>query len=92
MSATCFKIWVHGQVQGVGFRYSTQSQADKLGVTGYARNLADGSVEVLAYGEPQQVDALIDWLKSGGPRSAHVDKVLVEPHQLTQPPQSFATR
>jgi acylphosphatase len=91
MSATCFKAWVHGRVQGVGFRYSTQRQAHSLGVRGYARNLADGSVEVLACGEPQQVDALINWLKAGGPRSAQVDKVLVEPHQPAQAPQDFTT-
>lgn len=91
MSAACFKAWVQGQVQGVGFRYSTQAQAKKLGVFGYARNLDDGSVEVLAYGEAQQVEALIDWLKAGGPRSAHVDNVLIEPHQPAQVPENFTT-
>ncbi|MBE5250725.1 acylphosphatase [Mixta mediterraneensis] len=91
MSAACFKAWVHGQVQGVGFRYSAQMQARQLGVLGYAKNLEDGSVEVLAYGEPQQVEALIDWLKAGGPRSAHVDNVLVEAHQPAQVPHSFTT-
>lgn len=47
----CVRCWVHGMVQGVGFRYSTQREALKLGLTGYARNLDDGSVEVLACGE-----------------------------------------
>lgn len=91
MSAACFKAWVHGRVQGVGFRYSTQAEARTLGVLGYARNLDDGSVEVLAWGEAEQVEALIAWLKAGGPRSARVDKVLVEPHQPAEPPRDFKT-
>jgi acylphosphatase len=81
---------VHGVVQGVGFRYSTQREALQLGVTGYARNLDDGSVEVLACGETEQVAQLIAWLKAGGPRSARVDRVLTEPHQPTREWQKFA--
>lgn len=91
MSAACFKAWVHGRVQGVGFRYSTQAEARTLGVLGYARNLDDGSVEVLAWGEAEQVDALIVWLKAGGPRSARVEKVLVEPYQPAELPRDFTT-
>ncbi len=77
----CVKCWVHGMVQGVGFRYSTQREGEKLGLTGYARNLDDGSVEVVACGEAGQVEKLLAWLKAGGPRSARVDKVLTEPYQ-----------
>jgi acylphosphatase len=51
--------WVYGSVQGVGFRYSTQREALQLGLTGYARNLDDGGVEVLACGEPDQVGNLL---------------------------------
>lgn len=89
MSATGFKAWVHGRVQGVGFRYSTQAEARTLGVLGYARNLDDGSVEVFAWGEAKQVDALLAWLNAGGPRSARVDQVRVEPHQPAEPPRDF---
>ncbi|OTW36712.1 acylphosphatase [Enterobacter kobei] len=77
----CIRIWVYGVVQGVGFRYSTQREAIELGLTGYARNMDDGSVEVVACGEAEQVEKLMAWLKAGGPRSARVDKVLTEPHQ-----------
>ena len=91
MSVVCVKAWVHGRVQGVGFRYSTLAEARGLGVLGYARNLDDGSVEVLAWGESEQVEALVSWLKAGGPRSARVDRVLVEPHQPDQPPRDFTT-
>jgi len=80
-SARCIKCWVYGRVQGVGFRYTTQHEAQKLGLTGYARNLDDGSVEVVACGESEPVEQLLQWLKAGGPRSASVDKVLTEPSQ-----------
>lgn len=91
MAQTCIKAWVHGNVQGVGFRYSTQTQANRLGLQGYARNLNDGSVEVLACGEPEQVETLLAWLRAGGPGSARVDKVLVEPHQPADTPRGFTT-
>ncbi len=66
MAQQCTMAWVHGRVQGVGFRYTTQHEATRLGLTGYARNLDDGSVEVLACGEAEQVEKLIAWLKAGG--------------------------
>lgn len=81
MAQSCTIAWIYGRVQGVGFRYSTQREALKLGLTGYARNLDDGGVEVVACGEADAVEKLIDWLKAGGPRSASVEKVLVEPHR-----------
>ena len=90
MATICTMAWVYGSVQGVGFRYSTQREALRLGLTGYARNLDDGSVEVLACGEDEQVAALIAWLKAGGPRSARVDRVNTEPHQPTREWQKFA--
>ncbi|QHM70532.1 acylphosphatase [Mixta intestinalis] len=89
MAQRCMKAWVYGQVQGVGFRYSTQMQARQLGLTGYARNRDDGSVEVLACGESDKLEQLLMWLKAGGPRSARVDRVLTEPHQSADVPQHF---
>ena len=59
MATACVLAWVYGRVQGVGFRYSTQHEAVKLGITGYARNLDDGSVEVLACGEAMQVHSFL---------------------------------
>lgn len=79
MTQVCIAAYVYGVVQGVGFRYNTQYKATALGLTGYARNLDDGSVEVVACGEQQQVDQLVAWLNSGGPRGARIDRVLVEP-------------
>ncbi|WP_333897432.1 acylphosphatase [Mixta calida] len=91
MAQQCIKAWVYGRVQGVGFRYSTQAQAQQLGLTGYTRNLDDGSVEVLACGDNAQLEQLLAWLKAGGPRSARVDRVLTEPHQPAETPQRFTT-
>lgn len=81
MSNVCVIARVYGRVQGVGFRYSTQYEANRLGLTGYARNLDDGSVEVVACGENEKVEQLLAWLKAGGPRSARVEKVLHAPHR-----------
>ena len=92
MASVCTLAWIHGLVQGVGFRYSTQHEAQRLGLTGYVRNMDDGSVEVLACGDTQQVEQLVDWLKAGGPRSARVDKVLTEPHQPDREWTNFGVR
>jgi len=66
---------VSGKVQGVWFRASTRAEADRLGLRGHARNLADGSVEVLASGDADAIDALERWLHAGPPL-ARVDAVL----------------
>ena len=65
---------VHGRVQGVWFRDSTRREAERLGVTGYAINLPDGSVEVLACGPAEVLDELQAWLHQGPPM-ARVTKV-----------------
>jgi acylphosphatase len=68
---------VAGRVQGVFYRASTRQRAIELGVTGHARNLADGRVEVLACGDPIAVAALCDWLWQGSPAS-QVNSVEIE--------------
>ncbi len=68
---------VAGRVQGVFFRPSTRRRAEELGLTGYARYLADGRVEVLACGEIAAVQALCEWLWQGSP-SSQVTSVQVE--------------
>jgi acylphosphatase len=74
----CYRCVVGGRVQGVFFRASTREQAVRLGVTGYARNLPDGQVEVLVCGEPQAVGQLKDWLRVGPPQAV-VSVVACEP-------------
>lgn len=68
---------IYGHVQGVGFRYFTWQYALKIGVMGFVRNLADGSVEVVAVGSESQIDALDAWLQHGPP-TAIVDNVFSE--------------
>ena len=68
---------IYGHIQGVGFRYFTWQYALKIGVTGFVRNLANGSVEVVAVGSESQIEALDAWLQEG-PRTAIVDDVFVE--------------
>ncbi|MDX1698885.1 MAG: acylphosphatase [Thiohalobacterales bacterium] len=71
---TCRRCLVTGRVQGVFFRASTREQAERLGITGYARNLPDGRVEVMACGSDEQVESLCDWLNAGGPPQARVTR------------------
>jgi acylphosphatase len=61
------RFLVSGRVQGVWFRAATREQALALQLQGFARNLADGSVEVLAAGEASALDALERWLWQGPP-------------------------
>ncbi len=86
----CIRCIVTGRVQGVFYRASTEREARQLGVTGYARNLPDGSVEVLACGEASAVEALKLWLWSGPPASQVKD---VSCESLDVPaPEKFTTR
>jgi acylphosphatase len=65
---------ITGKVQGVYFRHSTRVEAERLAVGGLARNLPDGSVEVIAHGTPAAVDSLREWLHRG-PATARVASV-----------------
>ena len=65
---------VHGDVQGVGFRYFVQRTARQLGLTGWVRNNDDGSVELVAEGARQKLEELRRAVERG-PRMARVDRV-----------------
>lgn len=69
-------LLVTGNVQGVFFRASTLEQAQQLNLSGWVKNLADGSVEVVAEGSRYALDALLAWCKRGPP-AAEVDDVSV---------------
>ncbi|HEB96147.1 MAG TPA: acylphosphatase [Sedimenticola thiotaurini] len=73
----CIRCLVSGRVQGVFFRASARHQAQSLGITGHARNLPDGRVEVLACGTPEAVDQFKAWL-TRGPDGARVDNLACE--------------
>lgn len=66
----CQRFHVSGKVQGVFFRAETARQASRLGLKGYAHNLPDGRVEVLACGRRAAVEELARWLAHGPPRAS----------------------
>lgn len=70
-------LWVSGRVQGVAFRYETLRAAERIGVTGWVRNLPDGRVEAVVEGPKALVEALIDWCRRG-PALARVESVAVD--------------
>lgn len=85
------RFFVAGRVQGVFYRASAQAQAQRLGLRGYARNLPDGRVEVLAIGPATAVDALSAWLRQGPP-NAVVDTVDRENADVADAPPGFEVR
>jgi acylphosphatase len=68
------RLSIIGRVQGVWFRGSAREEARRLGIRGFARNCADGSVEVLAEGGAAQVQLFVEWCKHGPP-GARVSRV-----------------
>lgn len=70
------QFFIYGRVQGVGFRYFTWKEAEKLGIKGTVRNRHDGSVEVIAQGSEAKLMVFEQWLNVG-PRTAKVERVLV---------------
>ena len=62
-------VVVHGLVQGVFFRDYTRRQAQVLGVSGWVRNLRDGTVDAVIEGEPDKVAAMVEWLHAGSPHA-----------------------
>lgn len=73
-SAEARRFLVRGRVQGVGFRWFVEREAQVLGIAGWVRNNSDGSVEVLAQGTRDQISGLRSRLREG-PRAARVDAV-----------------
>ncbi|KAA9031199.1 acylphosphatase [Niallia endozanthoxylica] len=71
-------IIVSGKVQGVGYRYFSQMKAVQYGVTGWAKNLADGSVEITAVGSKDQLDPFVEELRIGNPFSKISDMKITE--------------
>jgi acylphosphatase len=86
-----FRALVRGHVQGVCFRSSTVDEAQQLGLAGYARNLADGSVEVVARGERENLARLLSFLHRG-PSLARVTAVEVEWGDQSPAPSPFDIR
>jgi acylphosphatase len=83
--------WVHGRVQGVGFRWWTRSRALELGLTGFAANKPDGRVHVVVQGPRQTCQQLLDLLQGGSTPGA-VDKVVADWSEVGDPIAGFTER
>ncbi|MEK1942599.1 MAG: acylphosphatase [Pseudomonas sp.] len=81
MARICLHGYVSGKVQGVFFRQSTETEATRLDLDGWVRNLADGRVEVLVEGEEEAVRELAAWLQTG-PKKAKVAAVELHEHPV----------
>ena len=84
-------IIVRGRVQGVGFRFAAQRAGRTIGVSGFVRNLANGDVEIVAQGDPERVERMIDWARRGPP-AASVEKIEVESRDRTATFRDFDIR
>lgn len=87
----CEQFFVSGRVQGVGFRAATRSQAQRFGLTGWVQNLADGRVEVMAWGDAKELNQFESWLNEG-PSAAAVDRVERYSQSADAPPSHFDVR
>lgn len=85
------QIKIYGRVQGVGFRYSAKEKAGKLGVVGYARNEADGSVFIEAQGTDEQLEPFLAWCRKG-PWLAKVERMEHEEKEPGEHFEGFSTR
>ena len=83
------RFLIFGKVQGVFFRDSTRREAQKLHIRGSARNLADGSVEVVAQGGADAMEHLRTWLQHGPPRARVVEVRETAPDPAFPIPQDF---
>ena len=79
---------ISGRVQGVFFRMETMRAAQRIGVSGWVRNLRDGTVEAVFEGDETRIDAMINWCKEGPPH-AHVTDVKVDREEYTGEFDSF---
>jgi len=83
--------WVHGHVQGVGFRWWTRSRALELGLAGYASNRPDGRVQVVAQGPREACEKLLDLLKNGATPGS-VDRVIADWSEVGETLSGFTER
>lgn len=90
MTLVTRRLLIQGRVQGVGFRWSLMERARQLGLDGWVRNRNDGSVEALATGPAEAVDALTLWAHRGPPQ-ARVDHVACQDEPTAERPETGGT-
>jgi acylphosphatase len=88
---SCRRFIVSGRVQGVFYRASAARRARELQITGHARNLPDGRVEVLAFGTPEALREFCEWLWIGSSASKVTNVETSDPEPQDQPPAGFST-
>ena len=81
MSEIAVRVWISGRVQGVGYRFATIRQAEKLGISGWVQNLSDGRVTAVFQGKKTAVEQMVQWCHRG-PAAAVVKGVEVQQMQL----------
>jgi acylphosphatase len=91
VTARRVRVVVRGEVQGVGFRWSAQAEAQRLGLSGWVRNLPTGEVETEAEGLAPSVDAFVTWCRRGPP-GARVESVAVEDSFVLEDRRGFHIR
>ncbi|NBI13387.1 acylphosphatase [[Haemophilus] felis] len=74
------QFFIYGRVQGVGFRFTTWREAQKLGLSGFVKNREDGSVEVVVRADLSTLEKLRSWLQVG-PRAAKVNKIVEQDYK-----------
>ena len=84
----CLLLRVSGRVQGVCFRLYAKQEAERLGITGWVRNMADGSVAAMICGDGSQLAAMQAWM-ARGPSMAHVEDMQAKAVEDDDPPASF---
>ncbi len=82
---------IQGRVQGVFFRACTHAEAKRLGLSGWVRNLPDGSVEAEFEGDDKEINLMLNWLKKGAP-SSKVTKVVAEESPVSGNEKQFTIR
>ncbi|WP_404363018.1 acylphosphatase [Marinobacter sp.] len=90
MSNERWHLMINGNVQGVSYRAAAQSEAEKLHINGFAKNLSDGRVEVVAEGNPDSLEQFVDWCWEGSP-AAEVEDVKIDKNQATGEFAKFST-
>ncbi len=91
MDKVCRHVYLSGRVQGVGFRAFTRRNAQKLGVSGWVKNLSDGRVEAVIYGDRDKVEDLISRMETG-PSLAEVEEIEVEEQKTPPAEKDFQIR
>jgi acylphosphatase len=85
------KLLISGRVQGVYFRLFAQKKAKQLGIKGYAKNLVDGRVEIMAQADNSSIESFIKW-SNKGPITARVDEVEVSEWPIEEQFTTFEIR